>query len=106
MCDPVTLGIAALSVATVGTGASIIGGANAASAQKSAAAQAEQQASATQAANERAINQANQQGPNLQSILASNRSLATSGVGSTMLSGPGGVQNSSLSLGRNTLLGQ
>jgi hypothetical protein len=105
MCGPV-LPILSLAVAAIGTGASIAQGASAAKRQKAAASQAVTQAADTKAANERAINQANQKSPDLSAIFGMNKTAQGGGVGSTMLTGPGGVSTGTLSLGRNTLLGQ
>lgn len=52
---------------------------------------------------DQANNKANAKTPNIAALLASNQ--APGGVGSTMLTGPGGVDTSKLTLGRNTLLG-
>lgn len=55
---------------------------------------------ADQAAQE--FNRANRKAPDIGSLLAGN----AAGGGSTMLTGPAGVNAGSLSLGKNTLLGQ
>ncbi len=60
---------------------------------------------ATQKAAEEATNRANQKRPNVASILAAAQEAAKGGLGSTMLTGPAGVPNEKLLLGRNTLLG-
>lgn len=52
---------------------------------------------------DQANNKANAKTPNIAALLAGNQ--APGGVGSTMLTGPGGVDTSKLTLGRNTLLG-
>lgn len=52
---------------------------------------------------DQANNKANAKTPNIAALLAANQS--PGGVGSTMLTGPGGVDTSKLTLGRNTLLG-
>lgn len=52
---------------------------------------------------DQANNKANAKVPNIAALLAGNQ--APGGVGSTMLTGPGGVDTSKLTLGRNTLLG-
>jgi hypothetical protein len=106
VCDPVTIAAASLAVATVGTGAAIYQGSESAAAQSRAADQAAKNAADTKAANERAINAANQKSPDLAAIAASNKALASGGVGSTMLTGPTGVAAGSLDLGKNTLLGR
>lgn len=108
MCAP--LATLALVGSLAGTAASVglsaIQASKAAKAQKAATVQAEKQAADTKAANERAINRANQKTPDLAAILGMNKTATGGGVGSTMLTGPGGVAAGTLSLGRNTLLGQ
>lgn len=52
---------------------------------------------------DQANNKANAKTPDILALLAANKS--PGGVGSTMLTGPGGVDTSKLTLGRNTLLG-
>lgn len=52
---------------------------------------------------DQANNKANAKTPDIAALLAGNRN--PGGVGSTMLTGPGGVDTSKLALGRNTLLG-
>lgn len=52
---------------------------------------------------DQANNKANAKMPDIAALLAANK--APGGVGSTMLTGPGGVDTSKLTLGRNTLLG-
>jgi hypothetical protein len=52
---------------------------------------------------DQANNKANAKTPNIAALLAGNQ--APGGVGSTMLTGAGGVDTSKLTLGRNTLLG-
>lgn len=64
------------------------------------------QAKANAKTQEEAINAANKKKPDMGSILASNKSGANGGIGSTMLTGPQGVDLGALSLGKSTLLGQ
>ena len=52
---------------------------------------------------EREFNRANAKTPDLAGIMASNK--RAEGAGSTMLTGPQGVSQDALSLGKNTLLG-
>lgn len=52
---------------------------------------------------DQANNKANAKMPDIAALLAANK--APGGAGSTMLTGPGGVDTSKLTLGRNTLLG-
>lgn len=55
---------------------------------------------------EQDFNRANRKSPNVSALLGANQQAASRGVGSTMLTGSGGVDSGSLSLGRSTLLGQ
>lgn len=96
MSDPLTI-IAGLS--TIG---SIFQGESAARQQKKAAAQAQANADRTYAQAEQASNKANAKTPNIAALAAAN---AIAGKSSTSLSGASGVDPSSLSLGRTTLLG-
>jgi len=68
-------------------------------------AQEQARADAAKAADQadQATNKANRKAPDLSALLAGNA--MTKGVGSTMLTGPGGVGTSNLTLGRNQLLG-
>lgn len=52
---------------------------------------------------DQAANKANRKGPDLAALMAGNA--MTKGVGSTMLTGPGGVAANTLALGRSQLLG-
>lgn len=68
-------------------------------------AQAARTAAETAAEADRANNRANQKTPDLAAMLAANQLAATGGQGSTMLTGPGGVNPNSLSLGKSGLIG-
>ena len=72
-------------------------------AQKKAQRSAEAQAQKQQQQAEREFTRANAKPPDRAGIVASNKRAA--GAGSTMLTGPQGVDSGSLSLGKNTLLG-
>ncbi|KAI3598729.1 hypothetical protein D8I24_5675 [Cupriavidus necator H850] len=104
--DPISLGLIAVAASSaVGAGASIIQGQQQASAQKNAAQQAKE-ASAKQAdAADQANNRANAKTPDIAAMLTGNQNAAASGGASTMLTGPTGVSQDQLQLGRNTLLG-
>lgn len=52
-----------------------------------------------------ANNRANAQSPDVGAMLSANQQAAKSGGGSTMLTGPAGVDPSTLALGKSTLLG-
>lgn len=95
-----------VAASAIGAGASIYSAKKNAKAQKVATQQAEKQAAETKATNQRAINRANQKTPDLAAIFGMNRQATGGGVGSTMLTGPGGVPAGTVALGRNTLLGQ
>lgn len=72
-------------------------------AQKEAMRQAEAIAEKQKNQAEREFNRANAKTPDLAGIMASNK--RAEGAGSTMLTGPQGVSQDALSLGKNTLLG-
>lgn len=80
------------ATAGVGTAVGIKQGMGAADRQKEAQKKAEQ-----------AANAKSQKSPNLNAILAASQAAAKGGLGSTMLTGPAGVNNASL--GRTSLLG-
>lgn len=106
MCNPAILAVATLASAVGGTALSAIQGAKASAAQRAAQKQAEKQAADTKAANERAFNAANAKKPDIFALMNNNRAAQGGGVGSTMLTGPGGVPAGTMSLGKNTLLGR
>ena len=62
---------------------------------------AEQQMSMSQQAN----NRANQATPDTAAIMGMSQQAAKGGAGSTLLTGPGGIDPNQLALGKNTLLG-
>jgi hypothetical protein len=106
------LALATLGVGAAGTGAAIYQGAKSASRQKqalqnqtTATEQAESGAFSTERQNQTATNAANMKQPNIADIMARAAQASKGGVGSTMLTGPGGVNPGSLSLGKSTLLG-
>ena len=109
------LGATAETAATVGamaagtaasTALGVYQGQKAAGAQKSAQAQAAAQASSTAKAADEANNRINQKRPDTVAILAANAQAGKGGQAGTMLTGPQGVDPSTLQLGKNTLLGQ
>ena len=91
---------AIIGAAIAGAGASAYSAKKQSDAQRSAEAQAQKQ----QQQAEREFNRANAKTPDLAGIVASNK--RAEGAGSTMLTGPQGVDSGSLSLGKSTLLGQ
>jgi uncharacterized protein HemX len=75
-------------------------------AQKTAQQKAEAQALSNQRKSEVAANEANQKTPDIASILARAAGPSKAGVGSTMLTGSGGVDPAGLNLGQTSLLGK
>lgn len=73
--------------------------------QKHTADVARKQAADNAKAQEEATNRADVKSPDTSSILSAAQQAGKSGVSSTMLTGSGGVDASSLSLGKSTLLG-
>lgn len=102
MCEPATVAYAVMAVAAAAS-------ANSAEQQRKATSQGRAQAlrtaEKTEAEATRANNRANQKTPDLAAMLAANQLAATGGQGSTMLTGPGGVNPNSLSLGKSSLIG-
>lgn len=101
--EPVVL--AALYGAAATTAATVYTGEKARSAQNKANDQAKIAAEKTAADAARETNRANQKKPDLASLLSANALAATGGQGSTMLTGPFGVDPNMLTLGKSTLLG-
>jgi hypothetical protein len=107
-----TATLIAAGVAGASTGYSIYAGQKQAGAQKKAlTAQntAQQQAQAAALSTERkgeiASNDVNKKAPNIGAILARAAQAGSSGISSTMLTGPSGVAAADLNLGKATLLG-
>ena len=94
---------AIIGAAIAGAGASAYSAKKQSDAQKKAMRSAEAQAQKQQQQAEREFNRANAKTPDLAAIMASNK--RAEGAGSTMLTGPQGVSQDALSLGKNTLLG-
>jgi uncharacterized membrane protein YebE (DUF533 family) len=110
MAGIISAGIISLSTlaTVVGIGASLYGAYTAYQGQqqqKQANANAVAQAQASSLAQQKQFNQANQKSPDIASILYGNRQASSGGQGGTLTSGPGGVANSQLSLGKQSLLG-
>lgn len=87
----------------VGAAASVYSAKKQSDAQKEAQRSAEAIAEKQKNQAEREFNRANAKTPDLAGIMASNK--RAEGAGSTMLTGPQGVDTGSLSLGKSTLLG-
>lgn len=94
------------TAAVVGTAYSIYSGERASSAQKDAQEQSKQQAEKQAEAADQALNQANQKKPDTSAILSAAQQSGKSGQSGTMLTGSQGVDPTSLTLGKSTLLGQ
>lgn len=100
MCGPVMAVLSAVS-----TLASVVQGQKQMSQQKKAASQAQANADRTASQAEQEINRKNAKSPNTAALTAANQQAAQAGNAGTMLTGPTGVDPTSLSLGKNTLLG-
>ncbi len=94
---------AIIGAAIAGAGASAYSAKKESDAQKKAQRSAEAIAEKQKNQAEREFNRANAKTPDLAGIMASNT--RAEGAGSTMLTGPQGVSQDALSLGKNTLLG-
>lgn len=97
--------VTAAVTAVAATGYTIYSGERAASQQKKAQNEARVAAQNQAKAADQAFNAANRKSPNVNLMLAQNRQQAEGGGGSTMLTGPAGVDIGALNLGKNTLLG-
>lgn len=73
--------------------------------QKTAQKQAQTAAAKTEANAENATNRANAVGPDSASLLSANMMAGANGQASTMLTGPQGVDPSTLTLGKSSMLG-
>lgn len=100
----VALAVSAVA-AVAGTTMSTIQGNKAASAEKNAAQQAQANAQKTAAQADQAFNAQNQKHPDVAGILSAAQQAGKGGASGTMLTGPGGVDPSTLQLGKSTLLG-
>ncbi|MDT3669526.1 MAG: hypothetical protein ROZ37_04225 [Aromatoleum sp.] len=100
MCEPVSLAV--LAAASV---AQAVQARSTAKDQRSAQKKAERSALAQQQQAEREFRMQDKKRPDISGLLGANAAAAGGGVGSTMLTGPSGIDSSSLSLGKNTLLG-
>ena len=94
------------SVAAAGMiGMTAAQGADQADAAKKSMEQAQANADRTAKQADQAFNQANQKKPDTSAILSAAQQAGKGGVSGTMLTGPSGVDPSSLTLGKSTLLG-
>lgn len=104
--------VASAAAAAAGTGVSIANAEqgkkaqnNAMQQQKQAQDQAAAQAASQARRSEYAANEANRKTPDMNAIMQSASQAAKGGPSGTMLTGPGGVNPNSLSLGKTSLLG-
>lgn len=102
-------GISAMGImagaAVAGTAYSIFAGEKASKSQDKAQRQATAAASAQAKAADEAQNKANQRRPDTSAIMAAAQQSGMSGQSGTMLTGPAGVGQDALKLGKSTLLG-
>lgn len=96
---------AALTIAAVATGYTIYSGERAAKAQKEAQNQAVEAAQKQEKASDEAVNRANQKTPDTGAILSAAQQASKAGASGTMLTGPAGIDQGALQLGRKSLLG-
>ena len=94
----------AISVATA-TAASLYSANQAAAGQNRALQQAKKTAAANQLASDEANNKANAKSPDVAALMSANVLNARNGQAGTMLTGPGGLDPSAVTLGKTTLLG-
>jgi hypothetical protein len=94
-----------VGIAAAGVGATVYGADKARSASNKAMDQQKAQAAITAKAAEQATNKANAKSPDSSAMLSANMQAGQAGQGSTMLTGPQGVDPSTLTLGKTTLLG-
>lgn len=103
MCSPV--GVISAVASLAGAASNYKAQQKAAAATERATAQAREAAAQQASMAEKEMNKASNRKPNVQGMMQSNREIGGMGIGSTMLTGPGGVDPSALMLGKNTLLG-
>ena len=96
---------AAVIGSLIGAGASVYQAERSASTQRRAQDQARRNVEAAERQQDEARNRANQRRPNTQTLLTDARAGGRSGLSSTFLTGPGGVDPDALRLNRTTLLG-
>jgi hypothetical protein len=108
----VAAAIASTAIAAAGTAYSVVASEQGKKSQEEAMRKQEQaqreaagQAQAQQRRSQQAMNAANRREPDMAGIMDRASQGAGGGPSSTMLTGPGGVDPTQLSLGRNTLLG-
>lgn len=102
-CDPVTAVVAGSAI--LGAGVSAKQASKSRKLAKQTNAANEQQALKSAQRSEEQFNKLNQKQPGIAALLASNKGLASKGLGSTFLTGPKGISTKSLPLGGSSLLG-
>lgn len=105
MCTPAAKGLVATLTGGPLLGYSVYSSEKAAKAQTRAQDQARADAARTAKAAEIATNKANQRQPDVAGMLGAAARAGQSGQGSTMLTGPSGIDPASLTLGKSSLLG-
>lgn len=97
--------VSVIAAAAVVAGATLYSSEQQRKAQGKAQDQARRQALAAEKAADEASNRANQKKPDTMSLLSSAEQAAKGGVSGTMLTGPQGVDQNALALGKSSLLG-
>lgn len=100
-----SFGWTAVAIAAIGAGASAYSARQGAIAQKDAGQAAIAAAKTNAQAADEANNAANSHSPDVSATLAANLAAGRQGASGTMLTGPGGVDPNTLTLGRSSLLG-
>lgn len=102
MCDPLTAVVAGAAI--LGGGTAAIQGSKNRKAQARANAQNERMAQQQAQRSEEQFNRANKKLPGIEALMAGNKVATSKGIGSTFLTGAGGVKNNALG-GAPSLLG-
>jgi hypothetical protein len=98
-------GLIALGAVAVSAGSSAYSAKQGADAQRRAGQQAVAAAKTNAQAADEANNAANARSPDVSSMLAANLAAGKQGAAGTMLTGPGGIDPTTLTLGKSSLLG-
>jgi len=105
MCEPTTLAIIGATAAVAGTAATVYNGQQQQKEMKKANAQAKAASDKQLAMAESEMNKVDAKSPNVAGMRNQNAMAEGANATATMLTGPGGIDPSKLSLGKNTLLG-
>ncbi len=100
-----SMGWVAAAVAVIGAGSAAYSARQGAIAQKDAGQAAVAAAKTNAQAADEANNAANAKSPDVSSMLAANLAAGKQGAAGTMLTGPGGIDPTLLTLGKSSLLG-